>query len=244
MLVDIIIPAYNPGKYLADAIDSCLAQEYKGYTVTVIDDNSDEDVKKMLDPYPDVKYIRNEENLGPGGARNVGIRATDAPLISLLDSDDIMHPSKLARSVKAFERRPELGLTCGNYQILVNRSRLMRPFYKKSIKIDHSSLMRQNFVASGSTTFKRKAAEDVGLFSEKYWISEDYDMWVRLSEKYPIEYIHKILYYYSVVPSGNSLTQRGDIQEDHLLNIREIRDASRKRVKDAKALFGKKKTSS
>jgi len=244
MLVDIIIPAYNPGKYLVDAIDSCLAQEYKDYTITVIDDNSDEDIKKMLASYPDVNYIRNDKNLGPGGARNVGIRATSAPLISLLDSDDIMHPRKLALSVKAHKDRPGLGLTCGNYQILVNRSRLMKPFYKRSIKIDHNSLMRQNFVASGSTTFKRSAVEDVGLFNEKYWISEDYDMWVRISEKYPIEYIHKILYYYSVVPSGSSLTQRDDIQEDHLSNIRKIRDASKERMKNAKALPGEKKTSS
>jgi glycosyltransferase involved in cell wall biosynthesis len=244
MLVDIIIPAYNPGRYLADAIESCLAQEYKNYTITVIDDNSKEDVEASLRPYPEVKYIRNEKNLGPGGARNVGIRATRAPLISLLDSDDIMHPRKLRLDVKAFGDRPELGLTCGNYQILVNRNRFMRPFYKRAIKINHRSLMKQNFVASGSTTFKREVVEDVGLFNEQYWISEDYDMWVRISEKYPIEYIHEVLYYYSVVPSGSSLTQRNDVQKNHLSNIREIRDASRKRVIDAKTLSRKKKTSS
>lgn len=232
MLVDIIIPAYNPGKHLLDAIDSCMSQEYRNYLITVIDDNSGDDVERMLEPYPDVRYIRNKRNLGPGGARNVGIRASEAPLISLLDSDDMMHPKKLKLAVEAFERRPELGLTCGNYQILVDRARLMRPFYKRPIKVNHASLMRQNLVASGSTTFTRKAAEDVGLFDEDYWISEDYDMWVRISERYPIEYIHEILYYYSVVPGGNSLTQRGDIQKDHLLNIEKIRAASRQRLKD------------
>ena len=55
MLVDIIIPAYNPGEYLADAIKSCLSQEYKHYTITVIDDNSSEDVKEMLKSFPSVK---------------------------------------------------------------------------------------------------------------------------------------------------------------------------------------------
>jgi len=230
MLVDIIIPAYNPGPHLVDAVKSCFSQEYKKYTVTVIDDNSDEDIKAILKSYPTIKYIRNKKNIGPGASRNVGIRATDGALISLLDADDIMHPRKLSLAVKAFEENAELGLTCGNYQILVNRSRLMRPFYKRPIKIDHSVLMRQNFVASGSTTFKRSVIEDIGLFNEEYWISEDYDMWVRISEKYPIEYIHQILYYYSVIPKGDSLTQRDDIQKNHLKNIKEIKEASLRRL--------------
>ena len=234
MLVDIIIPAYNPGSYLVDAIKSCLSQEYKNYTITVIDDNSSEDIKKMLKKFPSVNYIRNEENLGPGASRNVGIQATDGDLISLLDADDILHSRKLRVSVEAFERSQDIGMTCGNYQILVNRTRLMRPFYKKAVKINHNVLMRQNFVASGSTTFKRQVLEDVGLFNEKYFISEDYDMWVRIAEKYPIEYIHEILYYYSVIPKGDSLTQREDVQKDHINNINEIKKASLKRMSDGK----------
>ena len=230
MLVDIIIPAYNPGEYLEEAIKSCLSQEYKNYIITVIDDNSSEDVKGLLKKFPSVNYIRNKENLGPGASRNVGIRATDGDLISLLDADDIMHPRKLKVSVNAFEKDEEIGMTCGNYQILVNRKGFMRPFYKRPIKVDHSILMRQNFVASGSTTFKRSVVEDVGLFDEAYWISEDYDMWVRISEKYPIEYIHQILYYYSVIPKGDSLTQRNDIQVNHIKNIKEIREASKRRM--------------
>jgi glycosyltransferase involved in cell wall biosynthesis len=230
MLVDIIIPAYNPGEYLVDAIKSCLSQDYKNYTITVIDDNSSEGVKELIKKFPSVKYIRNENNLGPGAARNVGIRATGGELISLLDADDIMHPSKLRVSVGAFEKNEEIGMTCGNYQILVNRNRLMRPFYKQPVRIDHSVLMRQNFVASGSTTFKRSVLEDIGLFNEEYWISEDYDMWVRISEKYPIEYIHQILYYYSVIPKGDSLTQRDDVQKDHIKNIEEIKEASKRRL--------------
>jgi GT2 family glycosyltransferase len=90
--------------------------------------------------------------------------------------------------------------------------------------------MKQNYVASGSVTMRRSAVEDVGLFDEKYWISEDYDMWLRISEKYPIKYIDNILYYYSVIPKGGSLTQRDDIQRDHTKNIDEIRARSKQRV--------------
>ncbi|MAG40254.1 hypothetical protein CMI41_04785 [Candidatus Pacearchaeota archaeon] len=230
MLVDIIIPAYNPGKYLASAIKSCLNQRYKNYTITVIDDNSTEDLQETLRRYPSVKYIRNEENIGPGASRNVGIRATNGDLISLLDADDIMYSNKLKISVETFKRKPKIGMTCGNYQILVKRVKLKRPFYKNPIKIDHASLMKRNFVASGSTTIKRSVLDDVGLFNEKYWIAEDYDMWIRIAEKYPIEYIHQILYYYSVIPRGGSLTQQKDKKEEHIQNIAEIKQASRDRL--------------
>ena len=230
MLVDIIIPAYNPGAYLKDALNSCIAQKYKNYTVTVIDDNSSEDVKAITDKFPNVKYIRNDKNLGPGGARNVGIRNTSGELISMLDADDIMHPRKLELSVGEFKKSEEIGMTCGNYRILVNRSRMMRPFYRRPIDIDYDLLMKQNYVASGSVTMRRSAIENVGLFDEKYWISEDYDMWLRISEKYPVKYIDNILYYYSVIPKGDSLTQRDDIQKNHIKNIEEIRERSKERM--------------
>ena len=230
MLVDIIIPAHNPGPYLKDALNSCIAQKYKNYKVTVVDDNSSEDIRVITDKFPDVNYIRNDKNLGPSGARNVAIKNTSGELISMLDADDIMHPRKLKLSVAEFQKSDEIGMTCGNYRILVNRSRMMRPFYRRPIDISYDLLMKQNYVASGSVTMRRSAVEDVGLFDEKYWISEDYDMWLRISEKYPIKYIDNILYYYSVIPKGGSLTQRDDIQKDHTKNIDEIRSRSKQRV--------------
>ena len=230
MLVDIIIPAYNPGKELTESLLSCYNQAYKNYLVTVIDDNSSIDVKKLLWDFPDVRYIRNETNLGPAGARNVGIKSSKADLISFLDADDIMHKDKLKYSVDALDRDNSLGMTCGNYQVILNRKKLLNPFYKRPIKVNHRSLMRQNFVASGSVTVRRSIFDEVGTFDESLWIAEDYDMWLRISERHKIEYLHKVLYYYSVIPGGNSLTQREDMQKDHDKNIEEIRRASRDRV--------------
>tara|TARA_A100001011_G_C14306323_1_gene843341 strand:- start:2407 stop:3129 length:723 start_codon:yes stop_codon:yes gene_type:complete len=230
LVIDIIIPAYNPGGSLRDAINSCLSQTYKNYKITVIDDCSTEDVESLVNDFENINYLRNNKNLGPGASRNIGIRNTSGDLISMLDADDIMHKNKLELSIKEFEKNKDIGMTCGNYRILVNRKRLMAPFYKMPIKIGHRELMRQNYVASGSVTMKRSVIEDVGLFDEKYWIAEDYDMWLRISEKYPISYIHDILYYYSVLPGGSSLTQRSDIQKKHMDNIAKIKKASQDRI--------------
>lgn len=230
MLVDIVIPAYNSGKELVEAVKSCLNQSYKNCSIVVIDDNSAVNIKKLLWDFPGVVYIKNENNLGPGGARNVGIRQSSADFISFLDADDIMHKDKVAKSVEVLSNRNDIGMVCGNYQVIVDRKKLLPPFYKSPIKITHKALLRQNFVASGSVTVRREIFDRVGLFDESLWIAEDYDMWLRVSEQYKIEYLHDILYYYSVVPNGNSLTQRSDIQANHDLNIKNIKRASRERV--------------
>ena len=232
MLVDVIIPVYNPGRYLDEALKSCFSQTYGHYRVTVVDDCSSEDIMPILSKYKKISYIRNDRNMGPAFSRNIGINNSNGDLISFLDADDIWHKNKLLYSVNEFKKDGRIGMTCGNYQIITN-SRVLMPFYKRNITINHSMLMKNNYVASGSTTVKRSVVDDVGLFNEDFWIAEDYDMWVRVSEKYPIKYIHKTLYYYRVVSGGGSLTQRDDIQKNHIDNILKIKRESSIRIRQA-----------
>lgn len=229
MKVEIIIPAYNPGPYLKDAIESCLNQSYKNYSITVIDDCSSENIEGVTKLYPEVNLIKTDKNSGPSAARNLAIKQSKADLISLLDADDIMAREKLLYSVKEFESA-DIGMTCGNYKILYNRSRMMRPFYSRPIKISYPLMMRQNFVASGSTTIRRDVFDDVGFFDESLWISEDYDMWLRIAEKYSIKYIHRVLYYYSVIKNGGSLTNSENSINVGKENNEKIRAASRARM--------------
>lgn len=208
-----------------------MQQSYKDYQVTVVDNNSPNNIKKICDNFPKVRYIRSPENNGPAGARNFGIKNTTAEYISFIDDDDILDVNKLVFSMNEFKKNPRLGMTCGNYKILVN-GKLRTQFYKQGINVDHKALMRINYVASGSTTIKRSVFEDVGMFDERYWIAEDYDMWVRIAEKYPIKYIHKVLYYYRIIPGGKSLTQQKDIQDKHIANIAQIKKDSRMRLQN------------
>ena len=215
MNVDIIIPAHNPGLYLRDALNSCMDQTHKDYHIYVIDDCSDEDIMSLVEIYKKITYLRTPKNLGPGGARNYGIVRGDGELISFLDSDDIWMPSKLELSVKEFLFNKSIGMTCGNYQRLVNRKTVCNPFYRRPPKIDWEHLMKINYVASGSVTVRRSVLEDIGMFREDIWIGEDHDLWLRISQKYPIQYIDRILYHYSVVDDGKSLTSNKKMQEAH-----------------------------
>jgi GT2 family glycosyltransferase len=208
-----------------------MQQSYKDCKVTVVDNNSPHGIKKICDRFPKVRYIRSPENNGPAGARNFGIKNTSADYISFIDDDDVMDINKVIFSMSEFKKNPNLGMTCGNYKILVN-GRLRNQFYKQAININHKSLMHINYVASGSTTVKRATLDKVGLFDERYWIAEDYDMWLRIAEQYPIKYIHKVLYYYRIIPGGKSLTQREDIQKRHIKNIDQIKKDSYARLRN------------
>lgn len=235
MEVDIIIPAYNPGTYIVEAINSCINQSYKKIKITVIDDCSTQNLGYLKNKYPNINLLKTEKNSGPAAARNLGIKNTSAEYISFLDADDIMHKDKILYSVEELKKSKQVGMVCGNYQIFVNRTKLLSPFYKKNPTINWQTLMRQNLVASGSTTVKREVLDKIGYFNEDFWIAEDFDLWLRISEKYKIKYIPKVLYYYSYINKKNSsLTHREDIQKDHLNNIKIIKEASIKRVNDGK----------
>lgn len=230
MKVDIIMPAYNPGSFIVEAVESCLNQSHKDSQLTVIDDCSTQNLDFLMKKFPKINLLRTPNNLGPAGARNYGISKTDADFISFLDSDDVMDIHKLANSMKEFQKDKSIGMTCGNYRILAN-GKLRAPFYNTPVHISYDSLLRQNLVASGSVTIKREIFNLVGGFNEKYWIGEDYDLWLKISETHSISYINKVLYFYRVVSGGGSLTQRSDIQIKHLNNLKEIKAASIQRTK-------------
>jgi glycosyltransferase involved in cell wall biosynthesis len=206
MNVDVIIPVYNSSKYLEDALASCMTQTYKTFKVFVVDDNSEEDIKKVVNKFSnvlDIEYIRNEKNYGPSRSRNIAIKKGKGDLISFLDADDVWDENKLLNSVNVFYLDKKVGMTCGNYRVWVNRKTVLGPFYKKRINVNYDSLKKVNYVASGSVTVRRSVLNDIGLFNESYKVAEDYDLWVRISKKYKIFYIDRVLYLYSRVKDGD-----------------------------------------
>jgi len=112
--ISVIIPAYNHARYLAEAIDSVLAQTYAPLEIIVVDDGSTDGTPAVAASYGDrIRYIR-QENAGVGAARNNGIAAARGEYLAFLDSDDIWLPEKLEREIALFDADPQLGFVhCG-----------------------------------------------------------------------------------------------------------------------------------
>ena len=157
-------------------------------------------------------------------------------LVSFLDADDLWEPKKLEWSVKAFQRDLSIGMTCGNYRRLENRERLCNPFYRRPQVITWERLIKTNLVASGSVTMRRDVFEHLGGFDENLWIGEDWKLWLSCAQEYEIKYIHKVLYKYSVIKSGNSLTNRDALQNKHKKLLKNMIKESTERMDEINRL--------
>ncbi len=106
-LVSVIVPVWNGERFLAEALDSILAQEYEPLEVIVVDDGST-DGSAAIAQARDVRYYV-QPNRGPGAARNTGVAAAQGELLAFLDQDDVYLPGKIARQVETLADRPEIG---------------------------------------------------------------------------------------------------------------------------------------
>ncbi len=108
--VSIIIPAYNPGRFLDGALRSVCSQTYKNWEAFVIDDGSSEDLTEVCNKFPNITLIR-QPHRGAASARNAGVLNSTGALIAFLDADDVWHPTKLANQVICMTKDSRIGLS-------------------------------------------------------------------------------------------------------------------------------------
>ncbi len=192
--VSVIIPTYNRGWILREAIDSVLAQEFTDYELIVVDDGSTDDTREILDIYGRQITVLRQSNQGVSAARNRGIAASRAQLIAFLDSDDLWLPQKLTRQVRFFKSNPD-ALIAQTEEIWVRNGVRVNP---KKRHQKYSGLIFEPSLAlclvSPSAVMIRKSLFDiVGLFNERLPACEDYDLWLRVSHRYPVYLIDEPL---------------------------------------------------
>ena len=112
-LVSVVIPAFNAGRFIAEAIESVLAQTFDGWDLIVIDDGSTDDTAAAVRPYLATVRYEHQENAGSGAARNRGVGLSGGELLAFLDADDRFRPTKLERQVAALAADDDLDVVFG-----------------------------------------------------------------------------------------------------------------------------------
>ena len=185
--VSVIIPTYNRGWILREAVDSVLAQEYTDYELIVVDDGSTDDTREILDSYGQDLFVFQQPNKGVSAARNRGLAESRAQLVAFLDSDDLWLPQKLTRQVEFFTINPA-ALICQTEETWVRDGVRVNPkkrHHKFSGMIFKPSLALC-LVSPSAVMIRKTLFDTVGLFDESLPACEDYDLWLRVSCRYPV----------------------------------------------------------
>lgn len=160
-----VIPVYNGELYLAEAISSCLNQSERNIEVVVVDDGSTDSTKEVLafmaSKDPRVKVVTLPENKGRSNARNVGIAEAKAPVLFMLDADDIANPDRVKLTLKYLAKNREIDYVYGHYRFidgLGNAGPAMR-----SAPFDADALFKTGamFIGHSTVAFRREVADAI-----------------------------------------------------------------------------------
>jgi glycosyltransferase involved in cell wall biosynthesis len=186
-LVSVIIPTHNRGWIVREAIDSVLAQDFTDFELIVVDDGSTDNTQDILDFYKKQIVVVRQKNKGVSAARNKGIVTAAGRWIAFLDSDDLWMPKKLSTQVDFFRSHPEASV-CQTEEIWIRNGVRVNPkrrHQKYSGMIFERSL-ELCLVSPSAVMIDRGLFDIVGLFDENLPTCEDYDLWLRISSRYPV----------------------------------------------------------
>lgn len=170
-LVSVIIPVFNGAAFLAQAVESLLAQNYPRLEIIVVDDGSTDGLAAAVEALPVQVRLLAQPNAGPAAARNLGLRAASADLIGFLDVDDLWPPGKIAAALAAFAAHPAADVVLGRAQLL---ERMADGTYR------FVGSPADGFAAYiGAALYRRRAFAQVGIFDPLLRFAEDLDWFGR-----------------------------------------------------------------
>jgi glycosyltransferase involved in cell wall biosynthesis len=195
--VSVIIPTYNYGRFISEAIESVLAQTRAPKEIIVVDDGSTDDTAEVVARFgTKVRYVR-QENAGVCAARNRGVGESDADLIAFLDADDVYVPTSLEKQVARFDEADDIGLVhCG--------LRVFDDETGETIRYDviggeddvaENLLLWDGPVIAGpgAIIVSRRAFEAVNGFDTSMKVGEDWDFCYRVARKFKVRFVSEPL---------------------------------------------------
>lgn len=240
-LVSVVIPAHNRKNTLKRCIDSVLRQTYKNFEIIIVDDCSTDGTREFVEnEYGAIRdvnlvYVRNDRNIGAAASRNAGVSYANGEYIAFHDSDDEWFPDKLEKQMLRFvECDNSVGAVYSMFFMDETRQRVWPPreadMSQKSGNVFHTLLMSP-LIGMITLVVRKSVFLEVGGFQEQLNALEDYEMTIRIAQKYAIELVDQIL-----AVAYDSVNSVGKRDKDKIATQWFIMDSYR----DALALAGLK----
>jgi glycosyltransferase involved in cell wall biosynthesis len=216
-LVSIVLPVYNGEKYLAESLDSVLAQTYQNWELVIINDGSTDGTENLILNYPDkrIKYLPNDSNKGIIFSLNRGLQESNGEYIARLDADDIALPNRFEKQVEFLSENSDYAL-CGSYfQTIDSNGKVLKDVrFPANNRDAQSFLLLHNCFCHSAIMMRSVIAKEL-KYDEKFQVCEDYDLWYRISRTGKIVNLPVFTTLYRV-HENNMSTRKSEIMFIHV----------------------------
>lgn len=188
-LVSIVIPCYKQARFLADAIESALAQTYRTIEIVVVNDGSPDETAAVAARYPPVRYIE-QDNAGLAAARNTGLANSCGEFVVFLDADDRLLRDAVQTNVDRLTADEAVAFVAGlSYYIASDGSPLPTDQPRLPEGDLHAVLLARNRISTPACVmFRRSALDAIGGFDTRVDACADYEMYLRVSRAFPVAF--------------------------------------------------------
>jgi len=211
--ISVIIPTLNRANYLRRSLLSVINQEGVDFEIIIVDDFSQDDsydrISDLLDDR--IRYVRLEASIGAAQARNVGAAQARGKYLAFQDSDDVWLPGKLIAQFQALEAgKPNEVLNFCSHQRVIGTDQVTIPSKATQQKSGDifEELLKENFISTQTILVRRQIFEEIGGFDPMLPRYQDWDIALRLSAKYNVQFLPTI--FAIVYDTPGNLTSRTD----------------------------------
>lgn len=204
----VLMTVFNGAAYLRETVESILGQSYKDFKFLILDNASTDESVEIIRSYgdPRIHLEALPENIGQVGALNKGLDMIDTPLVARMDADDISLPTRLERQMMFMEQHPEIGI-CGTFAVAFNggkETKWAKPCAPDEVK---ARLLFGCCMVHPSVMMRKDWLDKYELrYNEAIGFSEDWDLWLRAVEHFPLANIPEYLLRYRI--HGDSVSSK------------------------------------
>lgn len=195
MFISVIIPTHNRSGKVHRAVDSVLRQSFSDFELIIVDDASTDDTRQWLNGFQDkrLRYLAIPHS-GVAFARNAGVQISKGEWICFLDSDDVWRKHKLSEQIRFHAENPECVISQTEDTWIRNSVRVNKMNKNKTREGDiFKESLELCLISCSSVMIRRDIFEELNGFDEDLPTCEDYDLWLKITSKYPIGFVNKNL---------------------------------------------------
>jgi len=221
--VSIVIVSYNHAEYIRFAIKSILNQTYKNWELLIVNDNSQDSTKEILNKYKSkkIKIINLKKNIGPYKATNLAFQKVKGKYIAILDADDYSHPKRISSQVQELENHSEIGLVLTNYKLIDKNNKFIKSNRFLTQKDFNKKFPCENLACNSSAMFRSKLIQELVFYNKDFFYMYDYNFYLKIFVISKIKIINKFYTFHRIHDNQRTnVIKKKKILKEYLLMLK------------------------